>query len=224
MSDLANQEVGARIATEADCYLLHEYGMFYDEITASSLVKTDHHGQPVGSEKRRMNDGGQNLSKWIFGAREDVNYFVHGHCEDVMAVSSTNFGLLPVTQAAVYLGHLIGYLDYTFEENEAFGDLYMALAAKHDILISHNHGYYCFGRTAREAFFRAYYLRQACEVQSKALAMSGGDVDKLRLISDERESDYRDSMYRSEDYHYDGKTEWDGLLRWLDRHAPDYKD
>ncbi len=224
MSDLANQEVGARIGDSRDHYLVHPYGYFYDEITASSLVKIDCAGQPVDAGSPWLNDGGQNLARWIFGARPEVNYFIHGHCESVMAVSATTDGLLPLSQAAIYLGHLVGYLDYAFTEDEAFGNLFMSRVAEHDIVISHNHGYYCLGRTAEEAFFRAYYLRQACEVQIKALTMVGGDHNRLRLVNQQRGSGYREAMYSSDDYNYDGQTEWQGLLRWLDKNAPDYRD
>ena len=223
MSDLANQEVGARIGERPDHYLIHPYGSFYDEITASSLVEIDQHGQPVSKDSPWLNDGGQNLAKWIFGQRPDIYYFVHGHCEDVMAVSATLDGLLPLSQSAIYLGHLVGYIDYAFTEDEAFGDKFMSHIDRHDILISHNHGYYCLGRSAQEAFFRAYYLRQACEVQIKALSIVGGDKSRLRLVEQERGSHYRDAMYDSDDYNYDGKTEWSGLLRWLERNACDYK-
>ena len=224
MSDLANQEIGARIGVQPDQYLIHPYGWFYDEITASSLIKIDQDGNPIGDSGCWLNDGGQNLAKWIFGQRKDINYFVHGHCENIMAVSATKQGLLPLSQAAVYLGHLVGYIDYAFIEDDVFGNEFMSSVAKCDILISHNHGYYCLGRTAQEAFFRSYYLRQACEVQYKSLAMVNGDVNKLCLISEDRETGYRDAMYTSEDYNYDGATEWKGLIRWLDKHAPDYKN
>ena len=223
MSDLANQEAGARIGERPDHYLVHPYGSFYDELTASSLVEIDQQGQPISPQSPWLNDGGQNLARWIFGQRQDINYFVHGHCENVMAVSATVDGLLPLSQAAIYLGHLVGYIDYAFTEDEVFGNKFMTHVDRHDILISHNHGYYCLGRSAQEAFFRAYYLRQACEVQIKALSMVGGETSRLRLVEQEREVDYRDAMYDSEDYNYDGKTEWQGLLRWLDKHSPEYK-
>ena len=55
------------------------------------------------------------------------------------------------------------------------------------------------------------------------MSMVGGDIDRLRLVNNERETGYRDAMYASEDYNYDGKTEWQGMLRWLDKHGHDYK-
>lgn len=220
MSDLANQEVGARVAGQPDHYLVHAYGDFYDEITASSLVKIDAQGRPADPDAPWLNDGGINLAKWIFGARPDANFFVHGHCEDVMAVGSIESKLLPLSQPAVYLGHMLSYLEYEFDEDESFGLRFQQALGQSNIMISHNHGYYCLGRSAAEAFFRAYYLRQACSVQLKVMA-SG---DRPHLIDPQRVARYQDQMYQSTDYNYDGTTEWAGILRRLDRLQPDYKD
>ena len=219
MSDLANQEVGARVADTPDHYLIHAYGQFYDEITASGLVKINASGIAVDPHAPWLNDGGSNLAKWIFGSRPDVRFFVHGHCEDVMAVGSIESGLLPLSQPAVYLGHMLTYLDYAFTEDDAFGKKFVKTLGGHNIMISHNHGYYCLGRTAAEAFFRAYYLRQACSVQLKVMATG----DRQRLIDMQKVAEFSDDMYASEDYNYDGTTEWAGLLRKLDRTQPDYK-
>lgn len=219
MSDLANQEVGARVPEQPDHYLVHPYGHFYDEITASSLVKISHDGGPADADAPWLNDGGMNLCRWIFGARTDANYFVHGHCEDVMAVGSIESKLLPLSQPAVYLAHMLTYLEYEFDEDDSFGERFVETLGQHNIMISHNHGYYCLARTAAEAFFRAYYLRQACSVQMKVMA-SG---DELHLIDPQRVARYQDQMYDSEHYNYDGKTEWAGLLRRLERLQPDYR-
>ena len=88
----------------------------------------------------------------------------------------------------------------------------------HQILISRNHGYYALGASAAEAFFRAYFLRQTCSAQIKTLSM-GRD---LHLIDPQKVARYQDQMARSEHYNYDGKTEWAGLIRMLDRQCPEY--
>ena len=220
MSDLANQEVGARVAGAPDEYLVHPYGLFYDEITASSLIKIDAEGKPTDPSSPWLNDGGQNLAKWIFGARPEINFFIHGHCEDVMAIGSIESKLLPLSQPAVYLSHMLTYLEYEFDEDDTFGARFQRTLGQHNIMISHNHGYYCLGRTAAEAFFRAYYLRQACSVQIKVMATG----DKPHFIDPQRVARYQDQMYQSENYNYDGTTEWSGLLRRLDRLQPDYKE
>ena len=82
-----------------------------------------------------------------------------------------------------------------------------------------------FSVSAQEAFFRACYLHQACEVLIKALSMVGGDISRFRLVKPERESGYRDAMYTSEVYNYDGKTEWQGLRAgWINSHPTTNSD
>ena len=220
MSDLANQCAGSRSAENKDNYFIHPYGMFYNEIKASSLVKINKEGAPVELNSPWLNDGCINLAKWIFPAREDTNYFVHGHCEEVMAVGGTEEGLQYFSQAAVYLNHLIGYVDYEFVEDSEYGNKFMSLIKKHEILITRNHGYYTVGKTAAEAFFKAYYLKQACSVQIKNLSMrlTPRPIDKQKV-----ECCWQ-NMSQSEDYNYDGKTEWAALLRKLDREHSDYKN
>ncbi len=219
MSDLANQVVGARIKEDPDHYLLHPYGMMYEEVVASSLIKTDKDGKPVDPLAPEPVDGAQNLAKWIFGARPEVNFFIHGHCEDVMAVGSTKQGLQAVSQAAVYLLHLITYIDYEFYEDDEYAEKFKKVLAQHDIMITRNHGYYVLGRSASEAFFRAYYLRQACSVQTKVYSMGQAP----HIIDPQEVARFQDQMYDSPHYNYDGSTEWAALLRKLDREQPEYK-
>lgn len=219
MSDMANQVVGARVKDNPDQYLLHQYGLFYEEVTASSLVKTDDQGQPLDDGMPAPVDGAQNLAKWIFGSRPEVNYFIHGHCEDVMAVGSTKTGLQAVSQAAVYLMHLTTYIDYEFFEDEEYGEKFKRTLGDKDIMITRNHGYYVLGRSAAEAFFRTYFLRQACSVQVKVLSMN----DEPNIIDPQTVARLQDQMYESPHYNYDGSTEWAALLRKLEREQPDYK-
>ena len=219
MSDLANQVVGTRVQGEPDHYLLHQYGLFYEEITASSLIKTDSAGQPLDASQPAPVDGAQNLARWIFGARPEINVFIHGHCEDVMAVSATKPGLQAVSQAAVYLLHMVEYIDYEFFEDEDYAEKFRKTLGDKTILITRNHGYYVLGRSAPEAFFRAYFLRQACSVQVKVLSMGA----EPNVIDPQAVARFQDQMYASEHYSYDGTTEWAALLRKLERGQPDYK-
>ncbi|WP_120500555.1 class II aldolase/adducin family protein [Roseovarius sp. EL26] len=219
MSDLANGAIAARVPDQPDHYLVHPYGMFWEEATASAMIKIGPDGQPVDPEGPWLNDGVQNLCQWILGSRTDANFFVHGHEEEVMAVGSIEDGILPLSQPAVYLGNITGYIEYEFEEDEEFGAHFIQTLAQHQILISRNHGYYALGETAAEAFFRAYFLRQTCSTQIKTLSMGR----KLHLIDPQKVARYQDQMARSEHYNYNGKTEWAGLVRLLDKRSPDYK-
>ncbi len=218
MSDLVNGAIGARVPDRPEHFLTHPYGMFWDEATASSFVTVTADGTPVHDDHRWVNDGAVNLCRWIFGARPDVNFFIHGHEVPIAAVGSLECGLVWINQPAVYLGHMLGYLDYEFDETERFGALFSDLAERHNLLISRNHGHYAFGRVAAEAFFRSFFLRQACEIQVQA--MSTGR--ELHLIPDDEARRFQEQMYASPHYNYDGATEWPGLVRKLDRECPGY--
>ena len=219
MSDLANGAICARVPDQPDHYLVHPYGMFWEEASASQFIKIGPDGKPVDPDAPWLNDGVQNLCQWILGSREDVNFFVHGHEEEVMAVGSIEEGIMPLNQPAVYLSNITGYIEYEFEEDEAFGAHFVHTLGQHQILISRNHGYYALGSTAAEAFFRAYFLRQTCSTQIKTLSMGR----ELHLIDAQKVARYQDQMASSEHYNYDGETEWAGLIRLLDQRSPDYK-
>lgn len=218
MSDLANGAVCARVPDEPDHYLVHPYGMFWEEARASDMVKINAMGLPVDADAPWLNDGVQNLCKWILGSRSDTHFFVHGHEEEVMAVGSIKDGLMPLNQPAVYLGNITGYIEYEFEEDDAFGEHFVDCLGVNQILISRNHGYYVLGSTAAEAFFRAYFLRQTCSTQIKTLSMGR----ELHLIDPQKVARYQDQMTASEHYNYDGKTEWPGLIRMLNARSPEY--
>ena len=218
MSDLANGAIAARVPDEPNHYLIHPYGMFWEEAKASSMVKIDSNGQPLDPGAPWLNDGVQNLCQWIFGSRPETNFFVHGHEEEVMAVGSIKEGIMPLSQPAVYLGNITGYIEYEFEEDEAFGQHFVDQLGGKQILISRNHGYYALGETAAEAFFRAYFLRQTCSAQIKTLSMGR----ELHLIDSQKVARYQDQMAASDHYNYNGETEWAGLIRLLDKRDPDY--
>ncbi len=219
MSDLVNGAIGARLPGAEPRYLTHPYGMFWEEARASDFVAIDGAGRPVAADAPWLNDGAQNLCAWIFGARPEVNFFVHGHDEEVMAVGSIEDGLLPLNQPAVYLGHITSYIEYEFEEDEAFARHFVETLADKQIMISRNHGYYAVGETAAAAFFRAYFLKQTCSAQIKTLSMGR----ELHMMDLQKVARYRDQMGASEHYNYNGKTEWPGLIRMLERTQPDYR-
>lgn len=219
MSDLANGAIGARVAGEPDLYLTHPYGKFWDEMRATDLVKIDKDGRAVDPDAPWLNDGAVNLCKWIFGKRPDLNYFIHGHDEEVMAVGSIKDGLLPLNQPAIYLGNILDYIEYTFEEDEDYAQHFVGKLADKQILITRNHGYYVMGDTAAAAFFRAYFLRQACSAQIKTMSMGR----ELHLIDPQKVARYQDEMKVSPDYNYNGETEWPALIRMLELTQPDYR-
>lgn len=238
MTDITNQAMCARVRDEPDCFLVRPRGMMYDEVCASDLVKVRLDGTVLegagiweggdGSGFIEQHDahwtsmGSVHLGQWIFGTRPDRNFFIHAHCASVQAVSATNQGVLEVSHAAIYLGHLIAYLDYDFEEDDDYAELFRRAIVDHEVLIARNHGYYTIGRHAAEAFFRAFRLREACSVQLKASIAAAGVGETLQAINSKRVAQIRQQMTTSDFYEYDGSTEWPALLRQLDRTCPDY--
>lgn len=101
--------------------------------------------------------------------------------------------------------------------------LFREAIADHDIVVSYHHGYYALGRSAAEAFFRAFYLRQACSVQVKAAATAAGAGEHLREMDPQQVAMIEDQMRASAHYRYDGSTEWAALMRKLERTCPDYR-
>ena len=89
-----------------------------------------------------------------------------------------------------------------------------------NILITRNHGYYVLGRSPSEAFFRTYFLRQACATQVKVLSQGV----EPHIIPQHEVDRFKQQMYTSEHYNYDGTTEWAALLRKLEREQPDYRN
>ena len=100
MTDFANQEIGARVRGEPDRFLIHPYGLLFEEVRASDFVKVSLDGEVVdgpgiwsgsGREsfvdhvgERWVSDGGVNLGKWIFSARPDRDFFIHAHCDNLL--------------------------------------------------------------------------------------------------------------------------------------------
>ena len=220
ISDLANGAVAAQVPDEPEHYLVHPYGMFWEEATASAMVKIDADGKPVDTDAPWLNDGVQNLCKWILESRREVNFFVHGHEEEVMAVGSIEDGILPLNQPAVYLGDITGYIEHEFDEDEAFARRFVETLGQHQILISRNHGYYCPWHDRRRGLLpRLFPAPDLFDPDKDPVSMG----HELHLMDPQKVARYRDQMAVSEHYNYNGETEWPSLIRMLEARSPDYR-
>src|SRR5205823_4148795 len=116
MSDMIANHVSMRVPGEAGAFLINPYGMLYEEITASSLIKIDHDGQILSSPDfgplgYGVNKAGYVVHSAVHAARPEVACVIHAHTWATMAVSSLECGLLPMTQTAMRFLK-IGYHDY----------------------------------------------------------------------------------------------------------------
>jgi len=164
-TDLLFTHLSARVPNEDNQYLINPYGLLFQEITASNLIKVDFDGNVIDGDYP-FNDAGHAIHTAILRARSDIHVALHSHTRAGMAVSCMSEGLLPLTQQANEIGDLICYHNYAIatdnaEECEMLGK---DLADKW-LMIMRNHGLLSVGRTVGEAFYYLYTLENACKVQ-----------------------------------------------------------
>jgi ribulose-5-phosphate 4-epimerase/fuculose-1-phosphate aldolase len=219
MDDLVYNHISARVPGEEGHFLINAYGMTYDEITASSLVKIDFEGNIVQDSGTGygINHAGFVIHSAVHRARSDVACVIHTHTPAGMAVSAMECGLMPLTQNAMFFSG-VGYHDYEGpavelnEQKRLVSDL-----GEHVAMILRNHGLLAVGATIPEAFITIYWLERACQAQVFAMnakvTLPGADTVKT---TNER---YKPGQRRRI-----GELEWAGLLRLLERRYPGFRD
>jgi len=224
MSDMVANHISARVPGEDNAFLINAYGMLYEEITASSLIKVDLDGNILakpdfGDLDYGINKAGYVLHSAVHRARHEVACVIHTHTWAGMAISALDCGLLPMTQTAMRFLK-IGYHDYegvvldTAEQESLLRDL-----GDGEALILRNHGLLTCGKTVGEAFNWMHRLELACRSQLAAMAAGA----KLRPVSGAvLEATYLN--YQPQTRRPYGLMEWPALLRKLDRLDPSYKD
>lgn len=215
-TDLNNTHFSARVPDVEDQFLLNPFGMLFDEITASSLIKVDHKGNIFGRSDYPANPAGFVIHGAVHMAVPDANCIIHTHSRFGTAVATQKNGLLPATQKALTLMGWIGYHDFEGaaldldERPRIVNDL-----GEKKVLILRNHGLMSVGKTVGEAFVWMYRIETACRIQIDAL--SGGS--ELNAISDptqEHTIAQGLKMYGEGGFIQPGR-EWPTLVRQLER-------
>ncbi|MGI9334558.1 MAG: class II aldolase/adducin family protein [Gammaproteobacteria bacterium] len=218
MTDLIYTHLSARVPDEDHAFLINRYGDLFDEVTASSLVKVDLDGNPVGAEGH-YNPAGFNIHSGAYLARPDVNCVMHTHTRAGIAVATTERGLLPLSQHALMVYDELGYHDYdgpgVIEERDAVG----ASCAKANCIVMRNHGLLTLGDSITGAFKRMYYLEQACQTQIAAQALN----EPLRLIGEDVQQATAELWRERRASGEFGALEWASLTRMLDAQGADYR-
>jgi ribulose-5-phosphate 4-epimerase/fuculose-1-phosphate aldolase len=218
--DLIFTHISARVPGADHHFLLNPYGMMFDEVTASSLVKVDLQGNIVMPSPYAINPAGFTIHSAVHAAREDALCVMHLHTEHGIAVSAQKDGLLPISQQSLFVLASLGYHDYeglALDENEK-PRLVSDLGNK-TYMILKNHGLLTVGPSASEAFLAMFILERACRIQ--ILAQSGGSV--LTNIADPI-LDRVSMQLRVVTMGQGAELAWPGLLRKLDKIDPSYRD
>jgi ribulose-5-phosphate 4-epimerase/fuculose-1-phosphate aldolase len=219
--DLVFTHISARIPGKEHHFLINPYGMLFEEITASSLVKVDLSGEKVAPSVHPINPAGFVIHSAIHAAREDVTCVLHLHTTAGVAVSAQKSGLIPISQQATIALASLGYHDY---EGIALRDdekprLVKDLGAN-TALILRNHGLLTVGASVADAFVAMFVLQRACEIQ--VLAQAGGGSGELVHV-DPRIVAGTKANVAAVTRGLGGALAWPGLLRRLDRTLPGYR-
>jgi len=218
--DLIFTHISARVPSADHHFLLNPYGMMFEEITASSLVKIDLNGNKVMDSPYFINPAGFTIHSAVHAAREDALCVMHLHTDYGIAVSAQKNGLLPLSQQSMVALASLAYHDYeglALDEDEK-SRLVADLGDKH-YLILRNHGLLTIGRTAAEAFLAMFLLERACKIQILAQS-GGGELVEIPAPIVKRV----DSQLKAVTLDQGADLTWPGLLRKLDRLDPSFRD
>ena len=225
--DMIYTHVSARVPGPEHHFLINPYGMFFEEITASSLIKVDMDGKILNESPYFVNAAGFTIHSAVHAARDDAHFVMHLHSDQGVAVSAQKEGLLPLSQHALIVLPRLAYHDYEgialdLDERER---LVADLGATAQMMLLRNHGTLALGRTAGMCWNNMFYLERACKQQ--VMALSAGRENVL-LAPDAAIETVRlqagggvritDAPVRP----VTNGAHWDGCLRKLNRQNPGY--
>jgi ribulose-5-phosphate 4-epimerase/fuculose-1-phosphate aldolase len=217
--DLIFTHISVRVPGPEHHFLINPYGLTFDEVTASNLVKVDLDGRKLIDGPHDVNPAGFTIHSAIHAAREDAQCVLHVHSVNGVAVSAQAQGLRPLSQHSIFVVSSLAYHDY---EGVAVIDdekprLVRDLGDK-TFLMLRNHGLLTVGATVPEAFMAMYLFETACLIQVRAQAGGGPLIEIPQPIVDGAPAQWRQVTQAS-----GGRLAWPALLRRLDRLDPGFR-
>ncbi|HEY4253407.1 MAG TPA: class II aldolase/adducin family protein [Roseomonas sp.] len=214
MTDMIANHISVRVPGTDDQFLINAYGLLYEEITASSLVKIDLGGNIVWKPDfdYGVNRAGFVIHSAIHRHRHDADCVIHTHTPVGMAVSAMECGFLPMTQTSMRFSK-VAYHDFRgvvvdlAEQEELVKNLGDA-----DLMVLRNHGLLVCGPSVPEAFSNIYRAELACKAQVLAMAANTKVILPAQDIIEHTNHLYKPTTRRPF-----GKLEWPALMRKLDR-------
>ena len=218
-SDLVFTHISARVPGPEHHFLINPYGLMFDEITASSLVKVDQQCNKLSDSPFPVNPAGFTIHSCIHDGRPDVGCVLHTHTRAGVAVSAQQCGVLPISQQSTFVLPQLAYHDY---EGVALSDdekprLQADLGDK-SFLMLRNHGLLTFGPTVAEAFLAMYTFESACAIQISAQA--GGELVRVNP----KIMETMPQVIKMVTAGQGALIAWPALLRKLDRIDPSYRN
>ncbi|MEP7295915.1 MAG: class II aldolase/adducin family protein [Burkholderiales bacterium] len=219
--DLVFTHISARVPGQDNQFLINPYGLMFDEITASSLVKIDTAGNKLDDSPYDVNPAGFTIHSAIHAVRHDAQCVLHVHSLNGVAVSAQKQGVLPISQQSIFVLSNLSYHDY---EGVALRDdekprLVADLGPDNNFLMLRNHGLLTLGRTIPDAFLAMYLFETVCAIQVRALAGSR----ELTQIDPRIIAGAAAQARQATNGAGGGALTWPGLLRRLDRMDPSFR-
>lgn len=217
-TDMIYTHISARVPAEPNHYLINPYGLLFEEINASTLIKVDFAGNVIAGDYP-YNEAGHLIHSAVLKARPEINYVLHSHTRAGAAVSAMKCGLLPVSQHANIISATVAYHQYTsITANHDECDYLARDLGSNYLMVMHNHGLLACGRTAAEAFWYLYYLEVACKIQVDLLASGEEPVIPSEQAIEDLQQEGRPGDQPL------GEIEWPAMIRLLERKDPSYRD
>jgi ribulose-5-phosphate 4-epimerase/fuculose-1-phosphate aldolase len=219
-SDLVFTHITARIPGPEHHFLINPYGLMFDEITASSLVKVDQQCNKIIDSPFPVNPAGFVIHSAVHEAREDITCVLHTHTRAGVAVSAQKRGILPISQQSTFVLASLAYHDYegvAFREEEK--PRLQADLGTANFLVLRNHGLLTVGKTIADAFLAMYTFENTCRIQVDAQA-GGGELTEVNPLIVKGVAE----AMRVQTGGLGGAFVWPSLLRRLDKADPSYKD
>lgn len=218
MTEMIANHISSRVPGTEGEFLINPYGMLYEEMTASDMIKIDIDGNVrFNATKFGVNKAGYVIHSAVHKVRHDVDCVIHTHTIAGMAVSAMKCGVLPIAQTSMRFGD-IAYHDYegvalNMEEQERL----CADLGEREAMVLRNHGLLTVGPTVAECFNNMWRLERACQIQIAALSCN----TELSLPPKEV-VDQTTHLYQRGTRRPFGLLEWPTMLRKLDRENPGY--
>ena len=222
-SDLVFTHISAKLPSsvsgDAHHFLINPYGLMFDEITASSLVKVDEQCNKVIDSPFPVNPAGFVIHSAVHEARHDAGCVLHTHTRAGVAVSAQSGGVLPISQQSTFV---LGSLAYHAYEGVAFRDdekpRLQADLGQANFLVLRNHGLLVVGKTIADAFLSMYTFENTCRIQIDAQACGSPLTQVNPLII----KGVAEAM-RVQTGGLGGAFVWPSLIRKLDKLDASYK-
>jgi ribulose-5-phosphate 4-epimerase/fuculose-1-phosphate aldolase len=215
--DMIFTHISARVPGPEHHFLINPYGWYFDEITASSLIKVDLDGNIVQDTANFINPAGFTIHSAIHAARDDAHYVIHLHTVAGVGVAAQKHGLLPINQNACLLQSQIAYHGYEgLALNHDERERLVADMGDKNLMLLRNHGTLAVGGTAAQAWVGIFFLERACAQQVAALTAG---PDQVLLAPDAAQAETRQ---QGQGLPFVAALAWPGALRQLHLKSPGF--